>query len=240
MSFLCSLIKFWNVSFWFFSFSQLYIEMTKQNISIEQNFTFFPLSLSAHDIFQNFSLQLGIRQFSSISKFPIQPHWRMHLINPSEFYPAPQGCPGWLLNKSKPSAVPLCRKAMRPNPAQPTRAEHSTHSSVCLFSFISQTMWTHFGGGHGSAHALYPAVTMSRKHLVRGQARIVISVFRGRGGSFGFNHLKKMFLQGFFFSPLYPWGFFLIFFFLNQSNLRGYSQEHHTQWRSWNNFFWHR
>lgn len=121
-------------------------------------------------------------------------------------------------------------------PSHQSRTRHSFRSLWLLyFSNHTKSFW----GGHGSAHALYPAVTMPRKDLVTGQARTVISVSRGRKCSFGFNCLQKTFFQGIYFFPalLFPC-FFSDYY--SQTSLRVYSQEHHTQWRSQNDFFWHR
>lgn len=119
-------------------------------------------------------------------------------------------------------------------PGHQSRTRHSLLSPWPLyFSNHTKSFW----GGHGSAHALYPAVTMPRKDLVTGQARTVISVSRGRKCSFGFNCLQKTFFQGIYFFPALP----LVFSdYYSQTSLRVYSQEHHTQWRSQNDFFWHR
>lgn len=92
----------------------------------------------------------------------------------------------------------------------PSHQSRTRHSFLSLWLLYFSNHTKSFWGGHGSAHALYPAVTMPRKDLVTGQARTVISVSRGRKCSFGFNCLQKTFFQGIYFFPALPLVFFLI------------------------------
>lgn len=136
----------------------------------------------------------------------------MHPSNPSEFCPATHGWPGWLVDKLVQtldcSSLQEGHKT-KSCPSHQSRTRHSFLSPWLLyFSNHTKSFW----GGHGSAHALYPAVTMPRKDLVTGQARTVISVSRGRKCSFGFNCLQKTFFQEIYFFPALP----LFFFWLLQ------------------------
>lgn len=133
MSFLCSLINFWNVSFWFFPFSQLYIEMTEQNISTEQNLTFFPLSLSAQIwFFRIFHSSLAQGSFAASPNFPSNHTEECIPLSPVHFTQLHKaGQDDWRTNWSKLSTVSSLQE--EENPAQATRAEHSTHPSFPLF-----------------------------------------------------------------------------------------------------------
>lgn len=108
-------------------------------------------------------------------------------------------------------------------------------------------MNSHFWGGHSSAQCPVPncdswCLGKDRRstqcfyyRMLFQPPVIVISVFRGRRGSFGFNCPQETFFQGIYFFPtLTLW---LSSDYNTETNLTAYYQEHHPQWRSWNDFF---
>lgn len=115
--------------------------------------------------------------------------------------------------------------------------------------FISQVIWTVVSGEvqFSPVSCTQLGQSMSRKALKDKTSTqcfycrmlfqppiIATSVFRGRGGSFGFNCPQKTFFQGIYFFPTLTPGFLSDRY--SKTNLTAYYQEHRTQWRPWNDF----
>lgn len=213
------------------SFSQLYIEVQNKTFQPCKTWHFFLLTCQHITFFRIFHSSLAQGSFPASPNFPSN-----HLEECIPLTPAIQGWPGWLVDKLVQTLNCSSLQETKSCPAHQSRTQHSFLS--VLVSFIFQTIWSNFREATVQLMFCTQLWQCLGKTCYQDKQQLSFMFSEVEEVLLDLTTCKRYFYKEFDFSPTLPVVFFSDYY--SQTTLRGYSHEHHTQWGSWNYFFWHR